>query len=402
MSISTAEAGIPSLVQESILMATSSDIETPVVRGYDFNQGCDLNAATDVFLTTGFQATCLGQAAKVIDGMLDWTLASEPTAEDEDGEYQDAEARRQVRCKIFLAFTSNLISAGTRETIRFLCEHRLVQVLVTSAGGVEEDLIKCLADTYLGDFALPGQSLRRQGINRIGNLLVPNSNYCKFEDWITPIFHCMSDEQATGTLWTPSKMIRRLGQEINDPSSVYYWCYKNDIPVFCPALTDGSIGDMLYAHSYRRPGLVLDILSDLRRINDEALKARKTGVIILGGGVAKHHTLNANLMRNGADFTVFVSTGQEFDGSDAGARPDEAVSWGKVRIGTHPVKVHADASIVFPILVGMTFARRLHANGGVALVPTDAIFDKSYTPSEHETERRKLAKDASSLAVLSQ
>ena len=66
-----------------------------------------------------------------------------------------------------------------------------------------------------------------------------------------PILDAMRDEQDQGTIWTPSKMIHRFGKEINDPSSVYYWCYKNDIPVFCPALTDGSIGDMLYAHSYR-------------------------------------------------------------------------------------------------------------------------------------------------------
>lgn len=54
------------------------------------------------------------------------------------------------RCKIFLAYTSNLVSAGLRETIRFLVEHRMVDVVVTTAGGVEEDLIKCLAPTRLG------------------------------------------------------------------------------------------------------------------------------------------------------------------------------------------------------------------------------------------------------------
>jgi hypothetical protein len=56
-------------------------------------------------------------------------------------------------------------------------------------------------------------------------------------------------------------------------------------------------------------------------------------------GVPKHHTCNANLMRNGADFAVYVSTAQEFDGSDSGARPDEAISWGKIRIDAKPVKV---------------------------------------------------------------
>ena len=34
---------------------------------------------------------------------------------------------------------------------------------------------------------------------------------------------------------------------------------QNDIPVFCPALTDGSIGDMIYFHKYKRPEFLLDI-----------------------------------------------------------------------------------------------------------------------------------------------
>ena len=55
-------------------------------------------------------------------------------------------------------------------------------------------------------------------------------------------------------------MISRLGHEINDESSIYYWAAKNKIPVFSPALTDGSLGDMLFFHSYRNPGLVLDII----------------------------------------------------------------------------------------------------------------------------------------------
>ncbi|CAM9686647.1 unnamed protein product [Choristocarpus tenellus] len=62
-------------------------------------------------------------------------------------------------------------------------------------------------------------------------------------------------------------------------------------------------------------------------------------MIIVGGGLVKHHTCNANLMRNGADFSVFINTGQEFDGSDSGAKPSEAISWGKIKIDAKPVKV---------------------------------------------------------------
>ena len=65
-------------------------------------------------------------------------------------------------------------------------------------------------------------------LNRIGNLLVPNSNYCKFEDWVVPILDEMVKEQEgeEKTVWSPSKVIRRLGKEIDNEESVYYWCYK--------------------------------------------------------------------------------------------------------------------------------------------------------------------------------
>ncbi|CAM9274492.1 unnamed protein product, partial [Chrysoparadoxa australica] len=174
---------------------------------------------------------------------------------------------------------------------------------------------------------------------------------------MNPILNAMTDEQETGTIWTPSSMIARMGKEINNEDSVYYWAWKNDIPVFSPALTDGSIGDMIYFHKYKRPEFVLDISGDIRGINDIAVRAPATGMIILGGGVVKHHTCNANLMRNGADFSVFVNTGSEFDGSDSGARPDEAVSWGKIRLEARPVKLYAEATLVFPFLVAQTFAK---------------------------------------------
>nr|KAF6401497.1 hypothetical protein HJG63_009584 [Rousettus aegyptiacus] len=115
-----------------------------------------------------------------------------------------------------------------------------------------------------------------------------------------PILDQMVLEQnSEGMKWTPSKMIARLGKEINNPESVYYWAQKNHIPVLSPALTDGSLGDMIFFHSYKNPGLVLDIVEDLRLINTQAIFAKHSGMIILGGGVVKHHIANANLMVSG-------------------------------------------------------------------------------------------------------
>ena len=338
------------------------------IRGHDFNTESDIDSLMRSMLSTGLQATALGQAINEVQRMLSWRMSQEKTAEVNGS--SDGTNPEDIRCKIFLGYTSNLVSAGVREHIRYLAEHGLVDVLVTTAGGIEEDLIKCMAPTYVGDFQLRGEDLRRRGLNRVGNMLVPNSNYCKFEDWVMPVIDAMNEEQnAKNVSWTPSKVIQRLGKEAENlpgaDGSICVWAARNNIPIYCPALTDGSLGDMLYFHTYKSEHpLRIDIVEDIRCMNDEALKAapRKTGVIILGGGVPKHHICNANLMKNGADFAVYLNTAQEFDGSDSGARPDEAVSWGKIRPDATPVKVYGDASILFPLLISQTFLKEISRN----------------------------------------
>jgi len=296
-----------------------------------------------------------------------------------------------------------------------LAQHRMIDCIVTTAGGVEEDFIKCLAPFYLGDFKLNGRTLRSKGLNRIGNILVPNSNYRKFEDWFVPILDAMRNEQngvtpskpetktdskksspaataasSEGVSWTPSKIIARLGHEIgltkdangksvDYESSVYYWCARNGIPVFCPALTDGSIGDMIYFRGFEYPGFKIDIVSDLVAINQIASMADKSGCVILGGGVIKHHICNANLMRNGADFAVYINTAHDWDGSDAGATPDEAISWGKIKVDAAPIKLVGEASVLFPLIVAQTFAKEVQsrsAAGGKATAGTGATAKK--------------------------
>ncbi|EDS38676.1 deoxyhypusine synthase [Culex quinquefasciatus] len=352
------ESNEPVLAKEAVLQESSKlPSGTPTVQGYDWNQGLDYGALFQSYLHSGFQATNLGKAIEEVRKMIECRAL--PLPEDKHDVYEEDDfIKRKTNCTIFLGYTSNMVSSGVRETIRFLVQHKLVDCIVTTAGGVEEDLIKCLAPTFVGSFELEGKRLREQGINRIGNLLVPNDNYCKFENWVIPLLDEMLQEQKTnGTLWTPSKVIQRLGERINDESSICYWAARNKIPIFSPALTDGSLGDMMYFHSFRNPGLVLDIISDLRRLNTMAVKAVNSGIIIVGGGVIKHHICNANLMRNGADYSVFINTASEFDGSDSGARPDEAISWGKIKKDATPVKVYAEASLVFPILVAETFVK---------------------------------------------
>lgn len=371
---------VPSVSASAVLTESASMPEgTPICQGHDFSGSRNsLDTIMKSMLTTGFQATNLALAVEQIKAMRSWRLSDVPILPSDDEELKSMSTRSKIRARIFFSYTSNQISCGQREIIRYLVQNKMVDVIVTTAGGIEEDLIKTFEPTYMGDFKLNGVDLRKKGINRIGNLLVPNKNYCQFEDWMAPLIDKMHDEQDAAHkewaikiaamkdgdnefpekfVWTPSKVIERLGHEINDETSVLFWAAKNNIPVFCPALTDGSIGDMLYFHSYKRNGFVLDINDDIRRINDLAVQSYATGQIIIGGGIVKHHTCNANLMRNGANFSVYINTAHEYDGSDSGASPDEAVSWGKIRIDAKPVKVCCEATIALPLIVSQTFAK---------------------------------------------
>jgi deoxyhypusine synthase len=317
------------------VLRESEDIKGVKIKGYDFDKGVDFEALLSSYYTTGYQATHFARAVKIIREMID------------------------SNSTIFLGYTSNLVSSGLRDIFRFLVKHKKVHVVVTTAGGIEEDIIKCLGDFILGDFRASGKELRKKGINRIGNIFVPNSRYVKFEKFLQPLLEELYySQKETGKIISVSDFIWKIGEKINDPESIYYWAWKNNIRVYCPAITDGAIGDNIYFFKYSHPDFMIDISEDTRRLNDTTIGQEKTGLIILGSGVVKHAILNANMFRNGADYAVYINNAQEFDGSDAGALPDEAVSWGKILPEASSVKVFCDATIVFPLIVAETFAKK--------------------------------------------
>jgi deoxyhypusine synthase len=252
-----------------------------------------------------------------------------------------------------------MVSSGNRDIIRYLTKHKKVNVLVTTAGGIEEDIIKCLGDFVLGEFDASGKQLREKGINRIGNIFVSNNRYVEFEEFVQPILEELYLEQKrTGKSVTPGDIIWKLGEKINDEKSIYHWAWKNKIRVYCPAIQDGALGDNIYFFKFKHNDFIVDIAEDIKQFNDTTIGLKKSGAIILGAGVVKHSILNANMLRNGLDYAVYINTSQEFDGSDSGAMPEEAVSWGKILPNAQSVKVFGDASILFPLLVAESFIRK--------------------------------------------
>jgi len=316
------------------LLREGEEIGGTVIRGYDFDLGVDYEKIVDSFASSGFQASDLSKAIEIIKKMI------------------------EDKATIFLGYTSNMVSSGIREVIRFLVQNKKVDICVTTGGGIEEDIIKCLGDFILGDFKAKGAELREKSINRIGNIFVPNSRYVAFEKFIMPILEEIYQEQRKrGRPLTTYEVVWKLGQKIADERSICYWAWKNKIKIHCPTIMDGSLGDMIYFFKFKHEDFTIDIVQDTKELNDSTIGLKKSGVIILGAGVVKHSILNANMYRNGADYAVYINTEPEFNGSDSGALPEEAVSWGKLKKDSQRIKVFGDATILFPIIVAESFAK---------------------------------------------
>ncbi len=305
----------------------------PKIKGYDFEKDFNFQEFIKAYSTAGFQATHLAQGIEIVKAM------------------------QREKATIFLAYTSNQVSSGNREVMKYLVKNKKVHVLVTSAGGIEEDIIKALKPFVLGQFEVPGKMLFEHGVNRTGNIFVPNDRFAYFDLFMQKFLERIYQiQKETGRVFCPKDLIRELGLEINDQSSILYWAAKNEIPVFCPGIIDGSLGDLIYFFKQSRKDFLLDLTKEMKDIVDITLNAEKTGGIILGGGISKHFALNANIFREGFDYVVYINTAQEYDGSDSGARVEEAITWGKVKTNAPHVKIHCDATIAFPLLVAGALA----------------------------------------------
>lgn len=305
----------------------------PQVRGLDFEKGFDFESLISAYKTTGFQATHVGMAAETMRRM------------------------RKDKAFIFLSCTSNMISSGLRETIKFLAKNKHIHFIVTSAGGVEEDIIKCLKPFHLGTFDIKGKALFDKGVARIGNIFVPTDRYTYFEKFMEPVFEEMLNQQKSlGRPLCSSEITSMLGKKANNEDSVLYWAYRNNIPVICPAIMDGSFGDLAHFFKRNHPEFAIDVTRDTEVILKSVQEAEKSAIISLGAGVPKHYVLNANIFREGVDYAVYINTAQPFDGSDSGGSTEEAISWAKIKPDAMHVKVDADATIVFPLLVAAAFA----------------------------------------------
>lgn len=284
-----------------------------------------------MFESGGFTAKKLAVGVDVLEGMI----------KDKD-------------CLKFLSFPACIIATGTRGIIKEMIKKRFFDVIITTCGTLDHDLARAWRDYYHGKFLMDDRELHKKGINRLGNVLVPNESYGliieeKMKQFLEQIQHDKKELSTYELVW-------EIGRRIKNKDSIMYWTYKNKIPMIIPGPTDGAVGYQIWQFSQDHD-FKIDVLKDEQLLSNLIWNAKKSGALIIGGGISKHHVIWWGQFARGLNYAIYITTAQEFDGSLSGARLREAVSWGKLKESAKYVTVNGDATVILPVMFSALLQR---------------------------------------------
>ena len=259
------------------------------------------------------------------------------------------------KCLKFLSFIGAIVSTGLRGIIKDMIKNNWFDVVITTCGALDHDIARYFSNYKEGSFTLDDKELVAQKLHRLGNVLVPLKSYGPLIEEKIQLF--LEEEYKNGKReMTTADITKMIGKHLGE-NSFLYWAHKNGIPVVVPGIMDGAVGSQIWLFSQKHQDFKLNLIGDADLLAGLIFKANKSGALMIGGGVPKHHTLWWNQYREGLDFALYITTAQEFDGSSSGALVNEAISWGKVTQKAKQTTVHAEATTILPFLYSALLAK---------------------------------------------
>ncbi|UCE96861.1 MAG: deoxyhypusine synthase [Candidatus Bathyarchaeota archaeon] len=250
---------------------------------------------------------------------------------------------------VFLTLAGALVPGGLRSIIAQLIENEYVNVTITTGANIVHDMVEALGYKHkVGLFEADDEYLKRKKLGRIGDIYIEHRAFKDLENWMNLLLEEIPSERRQR--FSPSDLLLEVGRRIDDENSILATAARKNMPIICPGLVDSIIGFQLWTFSQEKK-FVLDPFGDLSVLIDKVFEAKKSGVIILGGGLPKHFALFANTFREGVDAAVQVTMDRPEPGGLSGASLEEAISWRKVKNEEKTVTAICDATIAFPLIV---------------------------------------------------
>ncbi len=288
-----------------------------------------------------FQARNLQRAAAIYDAML-----------------------ADEGCGVILCLAGSLFSAGLKQVVVDLIDHRMVDAIVsTGANIVDQDFFEALGFRhYLGSPRVDDDELRELHIDRIYDTFIDEDELRECDMTVAKIA-----SELPPRAYSSREVIGELGRFLDEagknPSSVVLSAYRHGVPIFCPAFSDCSAGFGLVHHQWSRKGptVTLDSAKDFLELTKIKIALKETGLLMIGGGVPKNFAQDVVVAAEvlGEEvpmhkYAIQITVADERDGALSGSTLREASSWGKVST-SHEQMVYGEATIVLPLVAGYAY-----------------------------------------------
>ena len=261
-------------------------------------------------------------------------------------------------CTIFMGMAGALSAGGLRMIVSHLIAHRYVDCLVSTGANLYHDLHETRGrHHYVGSPHEDDAALQAEHIDRVYDTYAREDEFCENDEWIAAF--ALTLERRP---YTSREFLYKLGEYLwkeTGQEGILTSAYRANVPIFCPAIADSSIGMGLSQarHRDRTAGLI-DVIADIIESANIVIRHPRTASVVLGGGTPKNFINQASVQAEffddrigGHRYALQIVTDVPHFGGASGSSLEEARSWGKLATDAEQVTVHADATVALPLLV---------------------------------------------------
>lgn len=252
----------------------------------------------------------------------------------------------------FITLSGPLVPSGMRQIFVDLINKGYIDAIMTNGANMVHDLVEAMGKSHMvGTVNVDDEELYKKGISRAYDIFIESDTFVELEAFIGKILDQIPEEKRIGI--SIHEFLREVGLRLNDKESILYNASRKNVPIFSPSFLDSMLGIPLWMYAKEKK-LSFSPLKDFDLLADMVFDAKKSGAIILGGGVPKHHTQYMHTLRDGLDSAIQISSARVEDGSLSGAPLKESITWGKLKgenLQEKTSTIFGDVTIIFPIIV---------------------------------------------------
>ena len=258
---------------------------------------------------------------------------------------------------IFLGMAGALSAGGLRLIVAHLIANRYVDCLVSTGANLYHDLHETRGQRhYIGSPNSDDAALAEHRIDRVYDTYADEEEFIGNDIWIADFATTIEPRP-----YTTREFLYRLGGHLwhtTGRDGILTAAYRANVPIFCPAIADSSVGMGLSQARQKKAGAgFIDIIGDIVESANLIIRRPRTASVVLGGGTPKNFINQASVQAEfysphvtGHSYALQIVTDVPHFGGASGSSLEEAQSWGKLAADAARVSVHADATVALPIL----------------------------------------------------